>query len=109
MGLPVPVNFLPDPTREIAYPTRPVPAGPGRPASLYYTHNTIENNYRPYHVKIIITNIVNMKNCFASVPYNQTKSLLNHLNFNELKSLTSAGYCCEQPDDTKIKPKTYSK
>jgi hypothetical protein len=53
-------------------------------------------------VKIIITNIVNIKNCFACVPYNQTKSLLNHLTFNEFKSFTSAGHRCKQPDDTKI-------
>jgi hypothetical protein len=36
------------------------------------------------------------------VPYNQTKSLLNHLKFNEFKSFTSAGHRCKQPDDTKI-------
>jgi hypothetical protein len=53
-------------------------------------------------VKIIITNIVNIKNCFACVPYNQTKSLLNHLKFNEFKSFTSAGHRCKQQDDTKI-------
>jgi hypothetical protein len=55
-------------------------------------------------VKIIITNILNIKNCFACVPYrpNQTKSLLNHLKFNEFKSFTSAGHRCKQPDDTKI-------
>jgi hypothetical protein len=53
-------------------------------------------------VKIIITNIVNIKNCFACVPYNQTKSLLNHLKFNEFKSFTSAGHRCKQPDDAKI-------
>ena len=53
-------------------------------------------------MKIIITNIVNIKNCFACVPYNQTKSLLNHLKFNEFKSFTSAGHRCKQPDDTQI-------
>ena len=53
-------------------------------------------------MKIIITNIVNIKNSFACVPYNQTKSLLNHLKFNEFKSFTSAGHRCKQPDDTKI-------